>query len=65
VARPRIPLLLGRPSVGAAWDPDAARAPGKLQLQTRAARAVSIVFRVDASRALAKLAGNAPDCGLP
>jgi hypothetical protein len=36
-----------------------------LQLQTRTARAVSIVFRVDASRALGELAGNSPDCRLP
>ena len=38
---------------------------GMLQLQTRVARAVSIVFRVDASRALGELAGNSPDCRLP
>jgi len=38
---------------------------GMLQLQTRTARAVSIVFRVDASRALGELAGNSPDCRLP
>ena len=38
---------------------------GMLQLQTRAARAVSIVFRVDASRAFAELAGDPPNCRLP
>jgi hypothetical protein len=38
---------------------------GMLQLQTRAARAISIVFRLDASHALAELAGDPPNCRLP
>jgi hypothetical protein len=38
---------------------------GMLQLQTREAGAVLIVFRVDASRALATLAGEAPTCPPP
>ena len=38
---------------------------GMLRLQTRAARAVSIVFQIDASHAFGELAGNAPACHLP
>ena len=37
---------------------------GMLRLQTRAARIVTIVFRVNASRALDQLAGERPSCSL-
>jgi hypothetical protein len=40
------------------------RNDGMLQLQTRAARRVSIVFRIDASHALDELAGDSPHCRL-
>jgi hypothetical protein len=38
---------------------------GMLRLRTRAARAVGIVFRVDADRAFEALTGSAPECRLP
>jgi hypothetical protein len=38
---------------------------GMLRLRTRAARAVGIVFRVDADRAFEALTGSRPECRLP